>query len=457
MASSASTPDPTIKPELSPLDSARKKAFRRLLPILFVSYLIAYIDRNNVAVAKLNMRYDHPWFDEAVYGLGAALFFVGYFLLEIPGSLMVERWSARKWICRIMVSWGLMAGLTAFVTSPTQFYWVRFLLGLAEAGFFPGVIVYLTHWFPRRDRARALSLFLVATPAAQVINPLVARLILPVGTSREVDGALVTIPDFMGLAGWQWVFIIWALPAIILGFIVLFFLTDKPHQAAWLTPQERQALESELERERMEMRGGKKRMGIMEAFRHPKVLLLTLAYFCVVSCSYGMEFFMPSIIKEWYSMDIKPLMLFIILPPMVALVAQLACGWSSDHFNERRFHAVVPLVIGACAVCSLPFLKGNVWITVGLMMVAFAGFKGYMPAFWSLPSLFLVEAAAASSIGLINSVGNLGGFMGSFVMGKAREMTGSYDVGLWYLSGSMLCSAIILFFMGIGKREKAPD
>jgi ACS family tartrate transporter-like MFS transporter len=448
MASSAS---------LTPLDSARKKAFRRLLPILFVSYLIAYIDRNNVAVAKLNMRYDHPWFDEAVYGLGAAVFFIGYFLLEIPGSLMVERWSARKWICRIMVSWGLMAGLTAFVTSPTQFYWVRFLLGLAEAGFFPGVIVYLTHWFPRRDRARALSLFLVATPAAQVINPLVARLILPVGTSREVDGALVTIPDFMGLAGWQWVFIIWALPAVILGFVVLFFLTDKPHQAAWLSPEERQALESELERERMETRGGKKRMGIMEAFRHPKVLLLTLAYFCVVSCSYGMEFFMPSIIREWYSMDIKPLMLFIILPPMVALVAQLACGWSSDHFKERRFHAVIPLVIGACAVFALPLLKGNVWLTVGLMMVAFAGFKGYMPAFWSLPSLFLVEAAAASSIGLINSVGNLGGFMGSFVMGTAREMTGSYDAGLWYLSGSMLCSAVILFFMGIGRREKVPD
>lgn len=446
MASSAS---------LSPLDSARSKAFRRLLPILFVSYLIAYIDRNNVAVAKLNMRHDHPWFDEAVYGLGAALFFIGYFLLEIPGSLMVERWSARKWICRIMVSWGLMAGLTAFVTSPTQFYWVRFLLGLAEAGFFPGVIVYLTHWFPRRDRARALSLFLVATPAAQVINPLVARLILPVGTEREVDGALVTIPDFFGLAGWQWVFIIWALPAIILGFVVLFFLTDKPHQAAWLSPEEREALESELERERLEMRGGKKRMGIMEAFRHPKVLLLTLAYFCVVSCSYGMEFFMPSIIKEWYNMDIKPLMLFIILPPMVALVAQLGCGWSSDHFKERRFHAVVPLVIGACAVFSLPFLKGNVWITVGLMMVAFAGFKGYMPAFWSLPSLFLVEAAAASSIGLINSVGNLGGFMGSYVMGKARETTGSYDAGLWYLSASMLCSAVILFLMGIGKREKA--
>jgi ACS family tartrate transporter-like MFS transporter len=441
---------------LSPLDSARKKAFWRLLPILFVSYLIAYIDRNNVAVAKLNMRDDLPWFDEAVFGLGTGLFFWGYFILEIPGSLMVEKWSARKWICRIMVTWGIIAALTAAVTTKYEYYAVRFFLGLAEAGFFPGVIVYLTHWFPRRDRGRALSIFLVATPAAQVINPLVARLILPIGSTKVVDGVTVSQPELWGLEGWQWLYIIWGIPAVALGVIVLFFLTDRPQQAKWLTPEERDALEGELERERAETRKGK-RMTILEAFSHPKVLLLTLAYFCVVTCSYGMEYFMPSIIKEWYSMDIKQLMLFIILPPTVALLAQLAGGWSSDHFKERRFHAVVPLVIGACAIFALPLTKGNVWVTVGLMMIGFAGFKGYMPAFWSLPSIFLVEAAAASSIGLINSVGNLGGFWGSYLMGKARQDTGSYDLGLSYLSVSMLCSAIIIFFLGLGKKEtKSP-
>ncbi|HSI61584.1 MAG TPA: MFS transporter, partial [Candidatus Saccharimonadia bacterium] len=284
--------------------------------------------------------------------------------------------------------------------------------------------------------------------------PLVARWILPIGTSRVVDGVTVSHPEIFGLEGWQLLYIIWALPAIVLGVIVLIYLTDKPLQAKWLKPEEREALEAELESERAEMRKGK-RMTILEAFSHPKVLMLTLAYFCVVTCSYGMEYFMPSIIKEWHHMDIKPLMLFIILPPTVALIAQLVCGWSSDHFKERRFHAVVPLVIGATAMFCLPLFKGTeVWLTVGLMMVAFAGFKGYMPAFWSLPSLFLVEAAAASSIGLINSVGNLGGFMGSYVMGKAREATGSYDAGLWYLSGSMLCSAIVLFFLGLGKKER---
>lgn len=438
---------------LSPLDSARKKAFRRLLPILFVSYLIAYIDRNNVAVAKLNMKLDLPWFDEAVYGLGAGMFFIGYVLLEIPGSLMVERWSARKWICRIMVSWGLMAGLTAAVNSPFQFYSVRFLLGLAEAGFFPGVIVYLTHWFPRRDRAKALAYFLVATPFAQILNPKISGLVLPIGTTEVINGVSVHHPEVWGLEGWQWVYIMWALPAILLGVVVYFFLTDRPKQAMWLTVDEREALEAELEKERAEGRKGK-RMTVLEALSHPKVLLLTLAYFCVVTASYGMEFFMPTIINEWYKMDLKSLTWFIMIPPAIALIAQLAGGWSSDRFKERRYHAVVPLVIGSLAIGMMPFTQGNLWLTLGCFMVGFAGFKGYMPAFWSLPNLFLVEAAAASSIGLINSVGNLGGFWGSAVMGWAHKYTGSYNVGIFYLSASMMGSAAILFFLGLGKREK---
>ncbi len=439
---------------LNPLDSARRKAFRRLLPILFVSYLIAYIDRNNVAVAKLNMREDLVWFNEAVFGFGTSLFFWGYFLLEIPGSLMVEKWSARKWICRIMVTWGIIAALTAAVTAPWHYYSVRFLLGLAEAGFFPGVIVYLTHWFPHRDRAKALSLFLVATPLAQMINPLVARVVLPFGSTSVVNGEPVSHPLILGLEGWQWLYVMWGIPAVALGVIVFFFLTDRPRQAKWLTPEEREALESALEEERAQVRAGR-RMSLWEAFSHPKVLKLTLAYFSVVTCSYGMEYFMPSILKEWYNLDIKPLMLFIILPPTVALLAQLACGWSSDHFKERRFHAVVPLVIGACAVAALPFTKGSVWVTVGLMMVGFAGFKGYMPAFWSLPNIFLVEAVAAASIGLINSVGNLGGFVGTWIMGELRERTDSYDYGILYLAWSMLSSACTLFFLGLGKREKS--
>ncbi len=437
----------------SPLERARRKAFMRLLPVLFISYMIAYVDRQNVAVAKLTMVKDLPAFTDAVIGFGAGIFFLGYFLLEIPGTLMVEKWSARKWICRIMVSWGLMAGLTGFVQTPMQFYTVRFLLGLAEAGFFPGVIVYLTHWFTSRDRAKALSYFLVATPFAQMISPKISNALLKIGTTEVVDGVTITHPLFMGLAGWQWVYIFWAIPAVVLGVGVLWLLTDRPKHAKWLTEEEREALESELERERqLKTRG--RRMTVLEAFKHPKVILLCLAYFFTVNCSYSMEFFMPSVIKDWYNLKLDTLTWLIILPPTLALVGQLFGGWSSDHFQERRLHACIPIAVGAIAMLCAPFTQGNLVLTMVCFMVAFAGFKTYMPAFWSLPSLFLAEAAAAGSIGLINSVGNIGGFVGPTIMGWVKTNTGSFDYGFYFLCGSMLISSSIIFALGLGIKNK---
>jgi ACS family tartrate transporter-like MFS transporter len=433
------------------LDRARRKAFWRLLPVLFVSYVIAYVDRQNVSIAKLTMPVDLPWFTEAVFGLGAGLFFIGYFLLEIPGTLMVERWSARKWICRIMVTWGLMAALTAAVKTPWQFYTVRFFLGLAEAGFFPGVIVYLTHWFPVKDRAKALSCFLIATPFAQILNPKISNALLKIGSTETINGVTVHHPEVWGLEGWQWVFIGWALPAIILGIGILWLLTDRPGQAKWLTQEEREALENELAREKESHKRGKK-MTVVEALSHPKVLLLALAYFGAVTASYGVEFFMPSIMKDWYHLDLNQVTWFIMLPPTVALIAQVGVGWSSDHHKERRFHAVVPLLIGAVALGLMPATHGNLWLTLTCFMVAFGGFKGYMPAFWSLPNLFLAEAAAAGSIGLINSVGNIGGFVGPTVMGFVKQATGSYFGSIYFLCGSMLVTAAILFGLGLGNR-----
>ena len=433
--------------ENAPLDRARRKAFIRLLPLLFVSYMIAYIDRQNVAIAKLTMVKDLPGFDNAVIGFGAGIFFLGYFLLEIPGTLMVERWSARKWICRIMITWGIMAGLTAAVHTPTQFYVVRFLLGLAEAGFFPGIIVYLTHWFPSRDRARALATFLIATPVAQIVSPKISNELLKIGT--DVDH-----PTILGMVGWQWVYVFWAVPAVILGFVVFFCMTDKPRQAKWLTTEEKEALEAELERERAETRAGK-RMGLREALLHPKVLILALIYFCTVTGSYGIEFFMPSILKDWYDMDMNKLTWLIMIPPLVAMFGQLAMGWSSDHFHERRWHAIGPILLGSAALGLMPLTQGNLVLTMVCLMLAFAGFKAYMPAFWSFPNLFLTETAAAGSIGLINSVGNLGGFLGPWVLGSVEKATGSFVGGLYYLSGSMLVAAAVIFFLGIGKKKKA--
>ena len=430
----------------TPLDRARRKAFLRLLPLLFMSYMIAYIDRQNVSIAKLTMTKDLPGFDNAVIGFGAGIFFLGYFLLEIPGTLMVERWSARKWICRIMVTWGIMAGLTAAVHTPTQFYIVRFLLGLAEAGFFPGIIVYLTHWFPSRDRARALATFLIATPVAQIISPKISNELLKIGTDADH-------PAILGMVGWQWVYVFWAIPAVILGFVVLFYMTDKPRQAKWLTSEESEALEAELERERAETRAGK-RMGLREALLHPKVLILALIYFCTVTGSYGIEFFMPSILRDWYEMDMNKLTWLIMIPPVVAMFGQLIAGASSDRFQERRWHAIVPILLGSAALGLMPLTQGNLVLTMTCLMLAFAGFKSYMPAFWSFPNLFLTETAAAGSIGLINSVGNLGGFLGPWVLGSVEKATGSFVGGLYYLSGSMLVAAAVIFFLGIGKKKE---
>ncbi len=459
-ASSLDPPQPVPRPvDPAALESARRKAYWRLLPLLFVSYLVAYVDRQNVAIAKLTMMQDLPEFTDAVIGLGAGVFFLGYFLLEVPGTLLVEKWSARKWITRIMVTWGLMAALTAVVRTPGQFYAVRFFLGLAEAGFFPGVIVYLTHWFTSRDRARALAIFFVASPLAQIVSPLVNQWLLPIGVSAEnlaklniVDAA--PLPAWLGLTGWQWIYILWGIPALVMAVVIFFCLTDKPHQAKWLTAAEREALETALENERV-VTGGGQRHNALRGLLHPRVWLLAIAMFCTVTATYAVEFFMPTIFKEWYDMDIKKLTWLIILPPALAMIAQPATAWSSDRFNERRWHAVVPMLVAAICMALLPWSQGNLALTLVLFMLILAGCKAYMPAFWSLPSLFLVNAAAAGSIGLINSIGNLGGFCGPAITGYLKESTGSFHTSLYYLAGSIMVSAIMIFFIATKCRKPA--
>ncbi|MBI3880153.1 MAG: MFS transporter [Verrucomicrobia bacterium] len=493
--------DTTAAIESPALARARTKAYWHLIPLLFVSYMIAYVDRSNVAIAKLTMVRDLPAFDNAVIGFGAGVFFIGYFLLEIPGTLLVEKWSARKWISRIMISWGLIAAMTAFVhcripgfthvaellikglvaiLTPLaggpgwvgttakdmvdqfssseglaifQFYSVRFLLGLAEAGFYPGVIVYLTHWFPVRDRARALAYFFVATPIAQMVSPKISNLMLKIGTDELINGVTVHHPQWMGMSGWQLIYIFWGIPAVVLGVMVLFMLPDKPHHAKWLTAEERAALEAELEREK-NLGGGRKHMTVLQALSHPKVLLLTAAYFFVVTANYGVEFFLPSILQDWYHLKFNDLTWLVILPPCLSLVGQLFVGWNSDRLKERRLHTVIPIALGAVAVAVAPFTQNHLALTVVAFMVAMGGLKAYLPAFWALPNLFLSSAAAAGSIGLINSVGNLGGFLGPWMMGKLQTMTGSFSGGLTCLSVSMLVTATLIFLLGLGKTEE---
>ncbi len=460
----------------SPLDSARAKAYWRLLPILFLAYVIAFVDRANVAFAKLTMTKDLPGFDNAVIGFGAGIFFLGYFLLEIPGSVIVERWSARLWLCRIMVTWGIMASLTAFVGVPLgisewcvnaihatfgkqlgvaefQFYAVRFLLGLAEAGFFPGVLVFLSHWFAARDRGKALALFFIATPVAQVIAPPICALMLKPGTTEVINGVVVQHPLFLGLKGWQWVYVAWGLPAVFLGLVILFLLPDRPRDARWLTDEERAALEAELARDKPK---AKEHMSLWSGLRHPKVALLSLAYFCTVTGSYGVVFFLPSILDSWYQLKYTQLAWLTTLPAFMALGGQLFVGWNSDRTKERRWHTIVPILIAVVALVLAPLTRGHLWLTIACFMFALGGLKAYHPAFWTMPYLFLSHTAAAASIGMINSIGNLGGQLGPYMLGKIETVTGSFVGGLYFLAGSMTICAIIVFFLGLGGREKSP-
>ncbi len=458
------SPD-SFPPAPSPLDRARAKAYRRLLPILFACYVIAYVDRNNLSIAIETMRQDMPAFDNDVLGTGAGVFFLGYFLLEIPGSILVEKWSARKWISRIMVSWGIVAALTALVKTPGQFYALRFILGLAEAGFFPGVIVYLTHWFPNRDRTRALAWFLIGTPVAQAISPLISYPLLSIGTVVKPDGTMVSNPLAPGLHGWQWVYIAWGIPAVVLGLVVLGALTDRPKDARWLDPEERDALESELERERAEKAGGNRHMSLGQALKNPKVLILAAAYFFIVTGNYGVEFFLPTILGKWFTLTNTQKMGLLVLPAAGSLVGQLFIGWNSDRTKERKAHAAIPIYLGAAALALTVVARHPLPLMIVLFTVAASGLKAYLPAFWSLPSLFLTSTAAAGSIGLINSVGNLGGFVGPKAMGylnkwmeqKMKDGTlptdfNAYMPGILVLCASMTIAATIILLLPIARR-----
>ena len=435
------------------VDRAIIKAYWRLLPILFLSYIIAYVDRNNVALAKLKMVDDLPSFHsntQSIFALGQTLFFIGYLLLEIPGTLLVERWSARKWICRIMITWGILAALSAVVTRPWHFYLLRFLLGLAEAGFFPGVIVYLTHWFPAQARARALSLFLIATPVAQFITPKISYYILRMGT-RENGIYYRTLFNWRG---WQWMYIIWGLPSVILGVIVLFFLTDRPRDARWLNDDERNSLEEELALEIEHRKSAGGHLTIFQALRHVKVILLAAAYFFIVTGNYGVELFLPTILRDWYHLNDSVLTWLLMIPPLGSLIGMLVIGFSSDRTKERRFHAAIPILIGAIGL-GLTLIRNQPLTTIIILCTLTSiGTKAYLPAFWSLPSLFLSESAAAGSIGLINSIGNLGGGVGPLLLGVLKDRTGSFFLGILLLSISMGITSIILMALRFSREHQ---
>jgi ACS family tartrate transporter-like MFS transporter len=435
------------------LERARRKAYRRIIPLIFVCYAVAYIDRANVAFAQLTMGKDLG-FDVEVFGTGFGIFFLGYVLLEVPGALLVERWSARKWISRIMLTWGLVGALTALVKTPGQFYGMRFLLGLAEAGFFPGAIVYLTHWFTARDRARALALLIVAAPIAQLVSQRVSVPLLRFGTTEIVGDVAVTTPPLFGLHGWQIVYIVWALPAIVLGLVVLLRFTDRPAQARWLTDDERAALEAALARERA-AQGSVDHLGLRAVLGNPAILLLALANFLITSAHYGIESFLPTILQSWFGL--RPTdVAWAATPTFVAiLVAELGVSWSSDRRGERWWHTAGPMFWGASVLVLTTLARGSLGLTVVFFALALGGIRSYVAPFYALPKLFLQGSAAAGAIGFINAIANLGGFVGPRTVGKLAKTTGSFVAGMVYLTAtSALAGVCILVLRAYHRRRQ---
>jgi ACS family tartrate transporter-like MFS transporter len=429
-----------VAPETTVAASARRRIFLRLLPFLFILYIINYLDRVNVAYAALTMSKDLGFSDE-VFGTGAGIFFLGYVLLEIPGALIVERWSARKWMARIMISWGLLTVLVAFVNTAHQFYWARFLLGCAEAGFFPGIIVYLHHWFRREDRAKVISIFMAAIPLSNVIGSPFAGLLLGV--------------HWHGIAGWRWLFALEGVPAVILGVVTLFYLTDWPSEARWLPEAELQWIENELAIEDSS-RAHDELHNIWKPLRNFTVLLLALIGFFEYTGGYALLFWLPTILKRASNFSNFTVTLLAALPYLVGMVVMVLVGWNSDRTGERRWHAAVPMFVAAAAYGILIYAAGNLWLALAMFIVITACLNSFYAPFWALPSLTLGGSAAAASIGLINTIASFGGYFGPKVVGMLNTRTGSERAGLYYMLGCFLITGLLLMlFVKIDDHEHA--
>jgi ACS family tartrate transporter-like MFS transporter len=422
------TPAPTVDTAVSL--RARRKVFVRLLPWLLALYVIAYIDRVNVSFATLEMSADLG-FSPAVYGFGAGIFFVGYFLLEVPGAVIAQRWSVRRWLCRIMVTWGAVGVAMGFMRTAAEFHWLRFLLGAAEAGFFPAILVYLNRWFVAEDRAKAIALFMSAIPLAYILG-------------GPLSGVLMKL-DWCGLTGWRWLFILEGFPAIVLGVATLWMIPEKPAEARWLDDTEKHWLEARLAREaaeRLARDGGS--LTLWRAFRDPRVLLFAAAYFFGLVASNGLGFWLPTMVKSLSGLSTLTVTLLVSLPYSLGFIAKLVAGWSSDRTGDRRWHTVGLLGVGAIGLVGGALAQGSPLLALLFICVAVIGLTGYSPSFWAYALTMLGGTAGAAAIGLINSIGNLGSFVGPYLMGWIRQSSDAFTVGVLVLAGSAVITALLV-------------
>jgi MFS transporter, ACS family, tartrate transporter len=397
---------------------ARGRVAYRLLPFVFLIYLVNYIDRVNVSFANLRMSADLG-FSDRVYGLGVGMFYITYVLFEIPGAIIVERWSARKWIARIMISWGIVTILTGFVQTAGQFYAARFFLGIAESSFFPGMIVYLTHWFRLRERSRAIACLYAAVPAGSLIGSPVAGWLLGV--------------HWRPLAGWRWLFILEGIPSIVLGIITVFYLTDWPAQARWLPRDERDWLVNELEAE-LQAKKEIRSYTIMEAFCDLRILRLIFAYFLALTGALGTIYWIPTFVKRLSGFSNQTVTVLLLIPALMGIAGMLGNGWHSDRTPERHWHCAIPLLAAGLMFGLLTVFRHQVPLAIAFLLLGSGFLYAYYPPFWAIPTMMLSEAAAAATFGLINSIGQLGGFAGNYAIGFLNDRTHSLAASFAFIA-----------------------
>jgi D-galactonate transporter len=406
------------------------KVGRRLIPFLMLCYLGAYLDRVNVGFAKLQML-NELRFSETIYGMGAGIFFLGYFLFEVPSNLILHRVGARKWLARIMLTWAVISASFVFVKSPAVFYGLRFLLGVAEAGFAPGVILYMTYWFPSERRAKALSLFFMAIPLAGILGGPLSGWIL-----HSLQGTLA-------MSGWKWLFLLEAVPSLVLGIVILFYLDDGIAQAKWLTDAEKAVLARNVtsDNERKVSH-----ISVRAFLQDRRLWLMAAIYFCVVLGQYGLTFWLPTIIRKAGVADPLWVGLFTAVPYLCAIVALPLIGASADHFRERRLHLAVPMVIAAAGFASLPLL-GSVGASIVCLCIASAGILASSSQFWSLPTAMLGGVSAAAGIAAVNCFANLAGFFSPAIVGWLNDLTGNSTAGLVFISVAVTLGALLVAFV----------
>jgi MFS transporter, ACS family, tartrate transporter len=407
--------------------STMRKVYLRLLPFAVLSYVLAYIDRINVSFAGLTMRGDLGM-SAGTFGFAVGMFYWGYFIFEVPSNVILEKIGARIWIARIMITWGILAGLTAVVTGSTSFAIVRFLLGVAEAGFFPGIILYFTYWFPSHHHARIVSGFLVGLPVA-------------VALGAPISTGLLGLDGLFGLKGWQVMYIAEAIPTLVIGVLTLFVLTDRPSQAKFLTAEERDWLVNKIAAERRATEAVRK-FTLWQALYNPKVLLLALNYFGIVTASLGMLIFIPQIIKSLGDYSNMTVGWLTMIPYICGAIAMVVWGRISDRMNERRWNLFIGCVLSTVGLIIAGRTMGTWWSLVG-MSIAAMGFYGSKGPFFAMPPMFLSGAGLAAGIAWINSIGNLGGFFGPWYVGVMKDLTGSYAGGLYGLALLGLVAAIV--------------